>query len=74
MSKPNLLAIQAKYERGHAATNEELGHLLSRLEQAEQAMQRARELSWYLKKLSPGDQHYAKLIDRALDGETRADV
>lgn len=30
MNKPNLLAIWAKHERGESATNEELGHLISK--------------------------------------------
>lgn len=45
MSKPNLLAIWAKHERGEGATNGELGHLIERfeflqdrLEQAEQEL------------------------------------
>lgn len=59
--------------------------LLTRLQQAEQGRAQAvadyeaaelkllhvRDLSEYLKKLAPGDKHYAGLIDRALDGETR---
>lgn len=51
MSKPNLLAIWAKQERGEGATNEELGHLIERFEslhdhaeQAEQAAARVREV------------------------------
>lgn len=36
---------------------------------ADQKIQRVRELSQYLKKLAPGDRHYAELIDKALDGD-----
>jgi len=43
--------------------------LVERVVTAEYQVARVRELSWYLEKLSPGDKHYAKLIDRALDGE-----
>jgi len=43
----------------------------NKLEQAEQAVRRVRELAVYLKKLAPGDKHYAEMIDRALDGDTR---
>lgn len=38
-------------------------------EAAELKLLRIRDLSKYLKKLAPGDKHYAELIDRALDGE-----
>lgn len=67
MSKPNLLAIWAKHERGEGATNGELGHLIERfeslqdrLEQAEQAVQRVREKHGERVLVYPGgaEEHY----------------
>lgn len=43
----------------------------NQLRRAEQQVARVRDLSAYLKKLAPGDKHYAELIDRALDGDGR---
>lgn len=41
MSKPNLLAIWAKHERGEGATNEELGHLIERFESMQDGLEQA---------------------------------
>lgn len=41
MSKPNLLAIWAKHERGEGATNGELGHLIERFESLQDRLEQA---------------------------------
>ena len=43
MSKPNLLAIWAKHERGEGATNEELGHLIERFESLQDRLEQAEQ-------------------------------
>ncbi|MGP9487878.1 hypothetical protein ACT3R5_04825 [Glutamicibacter sp. AOP5-A2-7] len=78
MSKPNLLAIWAKRERGEGATNEELGHLIDRFEslhdhaeKAEATIQCVRELVESNRATKHESTMYLHPLEilRALDGE-----